>query len=418
MAEARKRDGSAKLWTQCISTLKLSSEPLCAGTLEIPALFAVHESAPDDPSIPLQQAYPQPTDPQSGIPTGNMTPPFRETKGQSGKEKATAASHKDHDAGQGQQDKPMVNSSPDPKDADNGASGSNVRSGITWKPKSLRLKGLRQAQQKEAQKVAESVPLDSLFTTEQREAGSFALPCSWYTEQLFDDDLNAANADAPSSLVEQVIQEKQQQQLRVQAAADQQGKGHQGTSSLGASAQAKESPGDSNPIAKPGAQRLAGSESDAALQTEASVFLPRLDLLAQFDDAGSQVEDASDHDVAGDTDATEASAASCSSDSKDTTAASSDQGLADENSNMVVNLNGAQVLTPDGWQPVTNKSEAGTAWEQGNCLTLGMTLQYQMCAESRKIVAVTCGWATIDAYAFEIQDMLDMYIKCTGLHDL
>ena len=397
-----------------------SSEVLCAGTLEIPALFAVHESAPDDPSIPLQQAYPPSADPQSGKSTGNRTNTVSQVKVHPGKQKATPTSQQHTAADQTQQDEPALSSGSETTDADNAASSSNVRSDSSRKPRSIRLKGLRQAQQKEAQKLAESLPLDSLLTTEQQEAGSFALPRFWCTEQLINDDLTAADADVPSSLVEQVAREKQQQQqLRVEAAVNKQDEGDLGTAGLGPSAQRKDGSVGSKQKAKRGAQGLAGNQSHADAHTEpSSVFLPSLDLLAQFDGLDSDLEDVLDHDMSSVTDATEVNAASRSPDPKDTAAASNDQGPADEGSSMVVNLNGAQVLTPEGWQPVTNKSEAGTAWEQGNCLTIGMTLQYQMCAESGKIVVVTCGWATIDAYAFTIQDMLDMYIKCTGLHDL
>ena len=93
---------------------------------------------------------------------------------------------------------------------------------------------------------------------------------------------------------------------------------------------------------------------------------------------------------------------------------------ADETHSYTVNgaqirLTGAQVLTPDGeWQPVTQKAQPGTAWSRGNCMTLGCTIEYEMCALSKKIAHVTCGWATIDAYALEVQDMIDVYIKVVG----
>lgn len=81
-----------------------------------------------------------------------------------------------------------------------------------------------------------------------------------------------------------------------------------------------------------------------------------------------------------------------------------------------VKLTGAQVLTPDGeWQPLTQKEQPGTAWSSGNCMTLGTTIEYEMCAMSKKIVHVTCGWATIDAFALAVQDMIDVYIKVVGL---
>ena len=84
---------------------------------------------------------------------------------------------------------------------------------------------------------------------------------------------------------------------------------------------------------------------------------------------------------------------------------------------MAINLMGAQVLTPDGeWQPLNMKAQAGTAWTSGECMTIGTTTEYQMCAVSKKIVSVTCVWATIDAFALSVQDMMDVYEKVVGLY--
>lgn len=79
-------------------------------------------------------------------------------------------------------------------------------------------------------------------------------------------------------------------------------------------------------------------------------------------------------------------------------------------------LSGAQVLTSEGEGQRTDETKpAGIAWTHGDCMTFGTTTEYEMSAVSRKIVSVTCGWATIDAHAFEVQDVIDAYIKAVCL---
>lgn len=81
-----------------------------------------------------------------------------------------------------------------------------------------------------------------------------------------------------------------------------------------------------------------------------------------------------------------------------------------------LNLDGAQVLTPDGeWQRVNRKARVGSAWTKGECMTIGTTTEYELSAVSRKIICVTSGWGTIDAYALNVQDVMDAYIKAVGL---
>lgn len=81
-----------------------------------------------------------------------------------------------------------------------------------------------------------------------------------------------------------------------------------------------------------------------------------------------------------------------------------------------LNLNGAQVLTPEGeWKRLDSGSQAGTAWTSGDCMTINTTTEYEMSAVSKQVVCVTCGWATIDAYALSERDVIDVYIKAVGL---
>jgi len=148
--------------------------------------------------------------------------------------------------------------------------------------------------------------------------------------------------------------------------------------------------------------------------------LPNIDLLGQFGEPAQQSMTAPA--AATDSASTNAEGSASLSSSKSQAAAVEEaqkmQELCDQASSATINLDGAQVLTPEGWKPASNQSEPGTAWEHGRCMTIGMTLQYEMSASSRQIVAVKCGWATIDAFAWSVQDVLDMYIKRAGLDDL
>ena len=168
---------------------------------------------------------------------------------------------------------------------------------------------------------------------------------------------------------------------------------------------------------------LAGGASSYAedpLSADAA-YLPGIDLLAQFgdpetDSASSQVD--SHPSAVRDADSTAATGKTGAASGTNAQAGREGESQEDANSHAssaTIDLDGAQVLTPDGWEAASTQSSPGTAWEQGNCLTVGMTLQYEMCAASKKITAIKCGWATIDAFAWTVQDMLDMYVRCAGL---
>ena len=83
-----------------------------------------------------------------------------------------------------------------------------------------------------------------------------------------------------------------------------------------------------------------------------------------------------------------------------------------------VNLDGARVLTPDGWQRVTPASKPGTAWKKGNCMTLSVSTVYELNAVSVKIFRVTSGWSTVNARAWTLQNVVDLWIQCAKLGDL
>lgn len=85
---------------------------------------------------------------------------------------------------------------------------------------------------------------------------------------------------------------------------------------------------------------------------------------------------------------------------------------------VTLNLTGAQVLMPDGEWKRLDTDQAGTAWTSGDCMTIGTTVAYEFSADLKQIVCVTCGWATIDAYAFSERDAIDAYIKAVGLDGL
>ena len=379
---------------------------LPAGTLEMPALFAVHESAPDDPSIPLQEPYPQPPDSCSSQ-SSPFKPPDSPIKARMSQSSAANPREQNTDR-HSQQHKPSDADTDTDSAAEEEAQSSNGKSRQSWKPRSARLSALRQGQKRTTRHISLSETAKGVPVAEGLEASIQAVPRVWYTKQE-----DAAGVGHTSSIqgqqVTQTALKQQQQQYatgRVEAESD---SSDLSTGGIDSSTQrtAKGRQSVESPL-----QQLGGDAHDQHQHTD--VYLPGFDLLAQFALPGSIEPQDLHHNMA--------AAYPAEGDAVDEQAQHVSQVSVDEGderqSEMVVNLNGAQVLTPEGWQSVPSRLEPGTAWEQGNCLTIGMTLQYQMCAESGKIVAATCGWATIDAYAWSVQDMLDMYVTCTGLRDL
>ncbi|DBA83865.1 hypothetical protein WJX77_008005 [Trebouxia sp. C0004] len=388
-----------------------------AGILEIPALLAVHESAPDDPSTPLQLNYPNAESPLTPKPF----PPKPTRTRQQGKQQpadrlaaaAMAADVPEH-----------VTSRSD--------CGNNKRS----KPQRVRLAGLRQIQGQ----VSEDEEAWSATQASRQSSSALGLAAEqeemsrlWY-RQGCPDEARLSSSDSEQAMSESQTGSRAQQQQPEE----------QRTQQLQSTTEDSSPAGDAKQSSAPlmnddlglqtwqelqASQNAAGASSTTSGPARSSTFsapsadsgyLPSIDLLGQFGEPAQQ----SMEGAASVTD-------SASSDAEDTASASGPasqaaalddappmQELCDQASSATVNLDGAQVLTPEGWKPMSNQSEPGTAWEHGRCMTIGMTLQYEMSASSRQIVAVKCGWATIDAFARTVQDVLDMYIKSAGLDNL
>ena len=391
----------------------------------MPALLAVHESAPDDPSVPLQRAHPQPQEPplqgpQAFQAKGKTTPSAKPAE-RVGKQ-ATTSKAKRASADSSQQDESTQTGgstiADGDGDSDDGNSSSSTSSGATdtpgWGFKTARPPGYRQ---KIAQTPGEQ-QAGPIAAEDKQEARLQEWPHLWYPpQQLIGQIRDSEFADEQRLVAEQILQQKQQQGLGETEAARQDA---QDTSTAGSDFQTAtilkpENLQSDRPrqSAEQDLQHPAANLSLAGVQdATASGYLPKLDLLAQFSESDNSTEGLTG-DTSGDASAAE------EIDAAPTTDQHSVPGHADSNegeSRMVVNLNGAQVLTPDGWQSMPSTTPLGTAWEQGNCLTIGMTLQYHMSASSGQITAVTCGWATLDAFAWTIQDVMDLYIRCTGLH--
>lgn len=395
----------------------------------MPALLAVHETAPDDPSIPLQQAHPQPQDP---LPQG---PPSSQTKrkatqsakpAESSGKQATTSPENRVGIDSAQQDELTPNSgsaiAADVAASDGGNSSSSSSSDAVqlsgWGFKIARPPGYRNtvAQTPDGKQAG-------LGAAEAVGAREQEWPYLWYPpEDLIGRKRDTESADEQGLVAEQILhQQQQQQQESGETEAASQDVPVTSTASSGTQTASRTKDLESastRQIAGQDLQQPAAVSSAGTQDSAASGYLPQLDLLAQFGQGDSISEDLASHalddakaakgtDPALCTSPAESAPAGCNQDPAD-----SDEG----ESRMMVNLNGAQVLTPDGWESVSSKIPLGTAWEQGNCLTIGMTLQYHMSATSGHITAVTCGWATLDAFAWTIQDMMDLYIRCTGLH--
>ena len=376
---------------------------VCTGGLEIPALQAVHESAPDDPSIPLQLNYPNAESPLTPKPK-----PLRTS--QQGKQQPTDNLTADAAA--------MAVDAPEQRVGRHDHGDKKRR-----KPQSVRLAGLRQIQgQVLADEEAWTASQQSVMFRKSSSAVELPveeeeMPRLWYRQGSPDEarmssgssQLVTSQSEVGSQAQQQQPEERREQLLQSVAedssAADaQQSSASFVNDNVGASTTTTGSaryPNISAPSADPG-------------------YLPSIDLLGQFGEPAQQSMTAPA--AATDSASTNAEGSASLSSSKSQAAAVEEaqkmQELCDQASSATINLDGAQVLTPEGWKPASNQSEPGTAWEHGRCMTIGMTLQYEMSASSRQIVAVKCGWATIDAFAWSVQDVLDMYIKCAGLDDL
>lgn len=391
----------------------------------MPALLAVHESAPDDPSVPLQRAHPQPQDPPP-LGTPPSQPKCRATLSakpaeRSGKQATTsAAKHASIDSTQQDELTPTsgYTIADGDGDSDDGNSSSSASSDATeapgWGFKTARPPGYRQ---KVAQ-TADGSKAGSIAAEDEQETRLQEWPSFWYApEQLIDENRDSEFGDEQRLMAEQILHQKQQQEP---GAASQDAPVTSIASSVFETPSKTEDlqSNSPRPSAEDSQQSTASRSAAGALDAAASGHLPKLDLLAQFSESNSSAEDR-ESDMLDDANAAQDAAASPDEDTADTAPPGFDQALADSDegeSRMMVNLNGAQVLTPDGWQSLSSRTPLGTAWEQGNCLTVGMTLQYHMSASSGQITAVTCGWATLDAFAWTIQDMMSLYIRCTGLH--
>lgn len=296
------------------------------------------------------------------------------------------------------------------------SSSSSNANELGWGFKTARLPGFRRAQQHTGTQTPKG-KLAVLASAE--EAQSREWPCLWYPmEQLQGWDGDSEFAEEQRWVVEQILQETRQHGSGDQASADpdaqaaSSGVGVDTLTVVGLQSEERLEQAEQQRVQEPAVEvPHADDQNPVGLG-----YLPKLDLLAQFGGVDDSGGDSADSRLAGAHDAQDTDADALPDTlSAGTAPAGGSEGPAVR---MVVNLNGAQVLTPDGWQPVTSKTPLGTAWEQGNCLTIGMTLQYHLCATSGKITAVTCGWATVDAYAWSLEDMMEVYIRSSGLHDL
>lgn len=394
----------------------------------MPALFAVHESAPGDPSVPLQQAYPRPQDPTPGEPPPSQ-PNSRSTRPakQKAKRASTASSQQgkstpssgsataDAASSDGGSSFSSASATADAAGSDGGSSSSSGsrdaagRSG--WGFKTAKPPGYRHtvAQTPDGQQRGS-------VAAEEEEAGSQECPCIWYfPEQFVGIERDSEFAEEQRFVAEHILQQMQQQgpeeaEVAIQSAQDT----SPASADFSAASETKDmQSGSATQSAEQEMQQAAVYVPGLGAQgAVASGFLPKLDLLAQFSESSGPNED----QVSQELDDAHAAEDSAHVDTAGSTPAGFSQETLVPEGRTVVNLNGAQVLTPEGWQSVPSKTPIGTAWEQGNCLTIGMTLQYHMSASSGKITAVTCGWATLDAFAWTVHDMMNLYIRCTGLY--
>ena len=396
----------------------------------------MHESAPDDPSVPLQRAYTSP-------PSSPAPKPFASRTRFDQQQPATSPSQPPKQAAASS---PAAENSADVRPGEKDTAGSaagtaTAGSGVISakrRPKCVRLAGLRQLQEQvlgdqELQKSMQQGIAGSLEAGDSGTVGTgdVIIPRLWYLKKDVAEVLLSKHDTEQQSLpqIQSCQHHREESPVAEGCASD------SGTDPNRNSEQAPTHPlldMDRQTDGQTGQQRLAEAGSScttkasAGDQTAASVaapsYLPSIDLLAQFGKRETRVPEAaastpSDPELQNTSEDTLAK-------KDDFWASATDMGSdrvhePDRKTNDVtVHLDGAQVLTPDGWQPVTRPNEPGTAWEDGKCMTIGTTLAYKICASTGQIVAVTCGWATIDAYAWTIQDALDIYIKCAGLDDL
>ena len=390
----------------------------------MPALFAVHESAPDDPSVPLQRAQPQDPTPADPPPPQPNTRSTRLAK-QQAKRASSASSQSTSSSGSATADaagsgggssSSSGSATADAAGGEGGSSSSSSSHDATgrsgWGFKIAKPPGYRQT-------VTQTPDGQQPWSVdaEEEEAGSQEWPCIWYfPDQFVGIERDQEFADEEREVAEQILQQMQQQGPQEAEVVNQVAQDiSPANSDFWGASDTKDLQSDSvTQSAEQEMQEAAVNVPDVGAQDPAAAgFLPKLDLLAQFSETDGPNEDHTSQAL------DDAHVAVDSADTAGSTPAgfSQDIPVPDESlGRTVVNLNGAQVLTPEGWQSLPSKTPLGTAWEQGNCLTIGMTLQYHMSASSGKITAVTCGWATLDAFAWTVHDMMNLYIRCTGLY--
>lgn len=364
----------------------------------------MHESAPDDPSIPLQLNYPNAESPLTPKPF----PPKPLRTRQQGKQQPADGPTTDAAA--------VAADLPEHRASRHGR-GDKKRS----KPQRVRLAGLRQIQgqvladeeasqqcvmsRKSSSAVELAVANEEISRLRYRQGSPDAARLSIGSE------LDMSQSQTGSQAQQQQPEEQRKQQLQSV------------TEDSSPAGDAKQSPAslvNDDPRTSTTTTGSARYSTFPAPSADPGC-LPSIDLLGQFGEPAQQSMEApaaaTGHSASTDAEGC-ASASGPTSPAAEVDDAQKMQELCDQASSATINLDGAQVLTPEGWKPASNQSEPGTAWEHGRCMTIGMTLQYEMSASSRQIVAVKCGWATIDAFAWTVQDVLDMYIKCAGLDNL
>jgi len=382
----------------------------------------VHESAPDDPSIPLQLNYPN----AKSLLTPKPFPPNPLHTRQQGKQQPA--------------DRPATDAAAMAADVpEHRASRRDCGDKKRGKPQSVRLAGLRQIQEQVlADEEAWTASQQSMMSHQSSSAVQPAaeeqeMSRLWYRQGSPDEarlsssssELVMSQSEVGSQAQQQQPEERRKQQLQSvtedssPAADAKQNSASLVNDNLGLQAW-------QDPEASQSAEGTSSTTSGSTMNSTFSApsanpgYLPSIDLLGQFGEPAQQsmgapaaATDSASSDAEGSTSASGPTSQAAAVDD-----AQKMQELCDQASSATINLDGAQVLTPEGWKPASNQSEPGTAWEHGRCMTIGMTLQYEMSASSRQIVAVKCGWATIDAFAWTVQDVLDMYVKCTGLDNL
>ena len=397
----------------------------------------MHESAPDDSSVPLQRAYTSP-------PSSPAPKPFASRTRFDQQQPATSPSQPPKQAAASS---PTAENSADVRPGENDTAGNaagiaTAGSGVISakrRPKCVRLAGLRQLQEQvlvdqELQKSMQQGIAGSLEAGGSGTVGTgdVMVPRLWYLEKDAAEVLLSKHDTEQQSLSQiQSAQHHREESLVAEGCASDSGTDPNRNSEqqapthplLGMDRQT-DMQTEQQRLGEAGSRRTTKSYAGdpTAASVDAPSYLPSIDLLAQFGKPETRVPEAaastpSDPELEDTSEDTLAK-------KDDLRASSTDMGSDQvhepdcKTNDVTVHLDGAQVLTPDGWQPVTRPSEPGTAWEDGTCMTIGTSLAYEICASTGQIVAVTCGWATIDAYAWTIQDALDIYIKCAGLDDL